>query len=147
MNATSWEHFRGTQGWAQGKVSKVGMKDILTSAPPSLSTRIFQEKPDLRRVVREREQPAVPITKSKPTSLQESKGGEGQMVPKKRSTTTALHPGGIQTEFSRAGSSHFKSRRGEHKALISCLGAAGVGRVGKPFRNKGVQLLRDKPAM
>lgn len=38
------------------------------------------------------------------------------MVPKKRSTTTALHPGGIQTEFSQAGSSHFKSRRGEHKA-------------------------------
>lgn len=50
------------------------------------------------------------------------------MAPKKRSTTTALHPGGSQAEFCQAGSSHFqfKSRRGEHKAAppASVLGGS-----------------------
>lgn len=123
-----------------GKVRNVGMKGILKYAPPSLSTRIFQEKPDLSRVVREREQPAVPITKSNPTSLQESKGGEGRMVPKEKEHYYSFTPMGIQTEFSQAGSSRFKSRRGEHKGPTSRLVLAGLNEVGRPFRNKAAAL-------
>lgn len=91
MNATSWESFRGTRGWAWGKVRNVGMKGILKSAPPSLSTRIFQEKPDLRE--RESSQPC-PSRNQNPHPFRRAKEGRDGRFLKKRSSTSALHPGG-----------------------------------------------------
>lgn len=137
MNATSWECSRDTQGWAWGKVRNVGMKDILKSAPPSLSTRIFQEKPDLSRAVREESSQAVPITKSKPTSLQESKGGEGRMVPKKKGALLQLYTPGESKPSSPRLEVHISNPGGEstkHPPPASVL--AGLNGVGKPFRNK-----------
>lgn len=147
MDATSWERLRGTQGWARGKVRNVGMKGILQRAPPSLSTRIFQEKPDLRRVVREREssQPR-PSQNQNPHPFRRAKEGRDGWFLKK-GALLQLYTRGESKPSSPTLEVHVSNPEGENtKPPPPALVLAGLDGVEKPFRNKGAQLLRDKPA-
>lgn len=113
------------------------MKGILKSAPASLSPWILQEKADLRRVVREREQPAVPITKSKPTSLQESKAGEGRMAPKKKEHYYSFTPRGKPSRALAGWKFTFQIQEGRAQSSTSCLGAGGSAGWGNLAGTKG----------